>query len=154
MPSLRDEDVRRLDVAVKDACAVSSVQSISYLYRERQRLLRIKWLSGDQGFESRSLQVLHGNEGLAILFAHLIDRADVRMIQRGCSARLTVESAQRLRVGGEPVGKELQGDEAAKRRVLRFIDDPHTTAAKLIHDVVMRDGLADKRGRICHVVAC
>ena len=48
--SLRHEDVRRLDVPVKDAFAVSCIQSIGDLYRERQRPLGVKRSSRDQRF--------------------------------------------------------------------------------------------------------
>ena len=86
------------------------------------------------------------------MFAYLIDRANVGVIQRGRSTGFTVESDQCLWVGGELIRKELQRDKATERSVLRFIDNTHTTAAKFINDVVLRNGVADKRGRVCHQV--
>ena len=37
----------------------------------------------------------------------------------------------------------FEGDPASEREILRLVDDAHTAAAKLSHDAVVRDGLAD-----------
>jgi hypothetical protein len=39
--------------------------------------------------------------------------------------------------------QEFQGDGAVQARVLRFIDHAHTTAAELLYDAIVRNGLAD-----------
>jgi hypothetical protein len=84
------------------------------------------------------------------MIPYFVDRADVGMIQRGSGPSLAVEAVQSLRIQGRRVREELQSDEAAKRSVLSFIDDAHTTAAESVNDMVMRDSLADKRKRFFH----
>jgi hypothetical protein len=72
-----------------------------------------------------------------------IDRADVRVVQRGCGTGFPAESLQGLRVLGDVVRKEFQSDEAPKVGVLSFVNDTHPAAAELLDDTVVRDGLAN-----------
>jgi hypothetical protein len=55
-----------------------------------------------------------------------------------------------LRVTGNIFRRELEGDEPMQPQVLGLINDPHTPAAQLLDDAVMRDGLADELGRGSH----
>ena len=43
-----------------------------------------------------AVEKLHRNEGLAVVFADVVDGADIGMIEGGSSLRLTVEAAQSL----------------------------------------------------------
>ena len=76
-------------------------------------------------------------------FADFVDGADVGMIQSGRRSRLAPEAFQRLRIFGQLVGQELQGDEAAELSVLGLVDHTHPAAAELLDDAVVRNGLAD-----------
>src|SRR5258708_20162044 len=86
-----------------------------------------------------SLQQFHGDEGSPIGLVNLVDRAYVRMIQRGRSFRFPPESAEGLRVVGEFVGQELQGDVAAELQVFRLIHHTHTPAADPTGDPLIGD---------------
>src|SRR6266702_3723879 len=44
---------------------------------------------------------------------------------------------------GETFGQELECDEAVEFGVLGFVDHTHAATTQLLHDAVMRDGLAD-----------
>jgi hypothetical protein len=70
--------------------------------------------------------------------------ADLRMIQSGRSLRFALESGQSLRILGYFIGQEFQGDETIQLHVLGLVDDTHATAAQLLDDAVVRDGLADQ----------
>jgi hypothetical protein len=72
----------------------------------------------DASRERPSLQELHHDERVAILLADLMNRADVRMVQRGGGACFGLESFQRLRMGGHVIRQELEGDVAAETDVL------------------------------------
>ncbi|MGA8308776.1 MAG: hypothetical protein WB755_02010 [Terriglobales bacterium] len=48
-----------------------------------------------------------------------------------------------MRIVGEVVGQELQGDVAAELEVFRFIDHTHPAAPKFLDDAVVRDGPAN-----------
>ncbi len=72
------------------------------------------------------------------------------MIQRGCRARFTPESLDRLRVLRNVFGKKFQRDIPAKARVLGSIDDAHASAAKFFQDGVLGDGATDNGRSVRH----
>ena len=88
-------------------------------------------------FQRCAIQILHGDERFSVLFADVVNRADVGVIQCRCGLRLALESGQRLRVAGNLLRQELQRDKAVKARVLRFVDHAHTTAAEFLDDAVV-----------------
>ncbi len=91
--------------------------------------------------ERLPLQQFHGDEGSPIYFVNLVDGADVRMIQRGRSLGLPLETAEGLCVVGKFVGKELQGDVATELQVFCLVHHTHAPAADPAEDAVMGDRL-------------
>ncbi len=87
---------------------------------------------------------LHRDERLAILLADVINCADVGMVQGGGGLGLALEAAQSLRIAGNLIGQELEGDEAMQASVFSFVHHSHPPAAQLLDDAVVRDGLADQ----------
>ena len=67
----------------------------------------------------------------------------MRVLERGGRARLALEALERLRVRGDLLGQELQGDLASQPRVFRAVDDAHPAAAQLLDYPVTGNGLAD-----------
>ena len=65
------------------------------------------------------------------------------MIQCRSRLGLTLKTGKHLRVTGNTLWQEFQGDEAMQPRVLGFVDDAHPTAAQFLDDAVVRDGLPD-----------
>ena len=98
------------------------------------------------------LQQFHGDEGSPIGFVNFVNRADVRVVQRGRGLGLALEAAESLCVVGEFVGKELQGDVATELQVFRLIDHAHSPAADLAKDAVMGNRLTDGLGGRGHWV--
>ena len=90
-----------------------------------------------------AIEELHGDERLALVLSDLVDRADVRVVERRCRLGFAPEAFQGLLVAGHVFGKELQSDETMEGRVLSFIDHAHAAAAQFLDDAVMRDGLTD-----------
>ncbi len=99
-------------------------------------------------FSVMPVQKLHGDEGLAVLLADFVDGADVGMVQSGGGLRFALEARQRLRILGNIVGQELEGDKAMQPCVFGLVDNTHPAAAELLDDAVVRDGLADHLGQI------
>jgi hypothetical protein len=125
----RDEDVAGLDVAVNDASAVRAVQSVCDVEREPQQFVR-RHPAGCQGvFQRPTLEPLHRNERLAVMFANLVDRADGGVIERRGGARFTAKPLDGCRVARKPLGQKFQRDLAAEREVFGEVDDPHSAAA-------------------------
>src|SRR5204863_8523849 len=84
MPSLRNEDVRWLDVTVHDASRMRGVQRIGDLDSEREHGFHILWLPCDLRLQSHSIQKLHHDERLMSVLSNLVNGADVGMIQGRC----------------------------------------------------------------------
>jgi hypothetical protein len=54
------------------------------------------------------------------VIAHLVNRTDVWMVQRGGRPRFTIEAPERYRVASQLFGKELQCNAAAQLKVFGF----------------------------------
>jgi hypothetical protein len=93
--------------------------------------------------EGLPIHELHGNELLAVLFANVVNRADIRMIQRRGSLRLAAKAFERDRVLGRFRREKLESDQTLQARVFRLIDDTHPAASERFEDAVVRDGLAN-----------
>ena len=102
----------------------------------------------DAVLQRQPVQKLHGDEGLAVLLADVVNGADVGMIQRGGGLRFALETLEGLRVTGDFVGQELEGDETVQPGVFGLVDHAHAAAAELFDDAVVRYGLADHCQRI------
>ena len=83
---------------------------------------------------------------------NLVDRADVRVVQRGRSLGFPLEAAEGLCVVGEFIGEELQGDVATELEVFRLVDHAHSAAADFAEDAVMGNRLAHGLGGRGHCV--
>ena len=151
LTSIRDEDVGRLDVAVDYAFGVRSVQRIGNLDAQIEHRLDLQRLAIDLVPERLPFEQLHGDEGSPIGLVDFVDRADVRVVQRGRSLGFPLETAEGLCIVGEFVGKELQGDVAAQLEVFRLVHHAHSAAADLAEDAVVRDGLADHAANLTSV---
>src|SRR5216684_6252264 len=92
-----NENVGGLDVAMDDIGAVCRIQRVSNLDTQFEHLVHFEPLPGDAVPERLTLEQLHGNERLALMLLDLIDRRDIRVIEGGSSACLTLEAFERLR---------------------------------------------------------
>ena len=48
-----------------------------------------------------------------------------------------------MRIRGDVIGQELEGNEAIELNIFSLIDNTHPTASELLEDAVMGNGLAD-----------
>ena len=90
----------------------------------------MKRLAGDE---------LHHDEGPAALLANVVNRDDVRMIERGSQPSLTRQPLGRGRVGSEFIRDKLDGDQAAQASVARLIDLSHAPGSKGADDFIGAD---------------
>src|SRR5580700_180806 len=93
--------------------------------------------------QRHSVEILHDDEVLTFALVNLEDHADVGMIEGGCSLRLTLEAGQSLRIFGNLVRQELQGDKAVQLYVLGLVDHTHPATAEFLDNAIVRDSLAD-----------
>jgi len=85
-------------------------ESVGNLDAQIQHCLDLQWLGIYQVPERLPLQQFHRNEGSSMEFVDFVDRADARVVQRGCRLGFPLKTAEGLRIVGEFVGKELQRD--------------------------------------------
>src|SRR5262245_20781129 len=90
-----------------------------------------------------AFQQLHHEEPLAVVLADVEERADVRMVERRCDARLALEAFDRLRIARQLGRQDFDGGLPAQPGVLGAINDTHAAAPELFDDAVVRKGLAD-----------
>jgi len=101
--------------------------------------------------QSLAIQKLHHDECVAVLVVNFVNGADVRVVLRRCGLTFALEAGEGLRVFGDVVREEFQGDEAIEFDVLGFVDHTHPAATELLYNAVVRDGLADQRLTLSHL---
>ena len=137
------ENIRRLDVAMNDALGVSRVEGVGNLDPKREQSVHSIGAIADDVLQRGSVEVLHDDERLAVLLADVVDRADIRMIERRRSLGFAAKPFERLPILSDVFREKFQRDKAVEARVLRFVNNTHAAAAQLLDDAVMRDNLAN-----------
>jgi hypothetical protein len=100
--------------------------------------------------QSFAFEEFHGDEGAALVFANIVNGADIRMIQGGSGFGFATEALESVFVVGEIVGKKFQGDGATEARIFRFVNHTHTTATKHFENAIVGDGLARNWAGVRH----
>src|ERR1700733_8135811 len=98
LPALHEEDIRGFDIAVHDSFGVCRIEAVCDLNCGLHQLRYFDWLSGNTVLESLPLEQLHRDERTSFEFSDIVNRADVGVIECGCSPRFTAESLDRLGV--------------------------------------------------------
>ena len=80
--------------------------------------------------ERLPFQILHDEEVDRVLTTDVVERADVRMIQRRDRARFTVEALATLRVASPRLRQDLDRHRAIQARGARPIYFPHAAPTK------------------------
>jgi hypothetical protein len=136
------EDVGRLDVAMDHPGPVCCVERIGKVDRQRQDLV-YRRAAGDQSVaQGLACEPFHDDERLAVVLGDLMDRTDVRMVERRGGPRLAPETLHGVRVARHPARQELQRDLAAERKVLGAVDHAHPPAAEACLETVVTDSVA------------
>jgi hypothetical protein len=145
LAALGDEKVGRLDVAMDDPLGMGRVEGVGNLDGCIQHLFALHRFSGNQVLEGLALEQFHGDEGLAVVLVDLVNRADIRMVERGGGARFALKPLQCLGITGQFWGQEFQRDAASQLAVFSPEDHPHAATAEFFENAVMGDGLAGER---------
>jgi hypothetical protein len=140
---VREEEIRRLEVAVDDADVVGGRERLGRLEDPPQRPpRRHRPALGEQSLEVGAAHELHGDPRLLVVLAGAVDADDARVIDRRERARLA-EHPRAGRVGGDLLGQHLQRDGAIELRVVRQEEDTHPPLRELPLD----DVRANRRAR-------
>ena len=139
------EQIRRLDVAVNDPGVMRRLERVGDLDRHCQQQVDIERVPGHAVLQGRPFEAFHHQERAAVLFADVVDGADVGVIQGGSGLRLVAESGQGIGSVSEIGRQELQRDKAPQPRILGLVYDAHSAAAQLLGDPIVRERLTDQR---------
>ena len=133
----RQLDVGRLQIPMNDPLLVRRLERFGDLFGDRERFLERHRSIRDAFRERGSVDELHDESGrvalggsrwIEVLYA--VDLGDVPMVERREQLRLTFEPGQPVRITGEPVGEDLDGDVAIELRVARAIHLAHAPGAE------------------------
>src|SRR6185369_4915972 len=97
--------------------------------------LRREGLAMEDLAERLPVHELHRDEDRVAGGPDLVDRDDVRVVERGRRARLLLEALPAVRVGGELRREDLDRDLASEPRVARAVDLAHSSRAERREDL-------------------
>ena len=130
-----------------DVRAVRSRQSVGDLDPNLDRLPDRKGASLQPVGQRLPVEVLHHQEVDLAGAADIVDRADMRMIERGDRARFLLEATAAFGIGGQARRQDLDGDRAAKARVARLVNLAHPPGTDRRDDEVGAETLTDRDDR-------
>ena len=128
-PSLPEQDVGRLDVAVDDAGAVRVVERLGDGAHDLDRAARLDLAAREHVGERLPLHVLHDEQDGLVVLLGVEDRDEVRMAEGGAELGLALEAAgvHVVVLGGM---HPLDGHIAVEPLVARQVDGRHAARAK------------------------
>ena len=92
----------------------------------------------DQPLERLAVDELHDDEINAVRLVDVVDRDDVRVIERGGRPRFPDEAPLAIGIGDRAGSDDLERDGAVQTRVDRTVDDAHPAFAEPGRDRVVR----------------
>ena len=93
----------------------------------------------EQLVEVGAFDELHGDERMSVDFTEVVDRDDVRVLQRPGRLCLAKEPRAQVLVARDGVAHHFDRDRAVEHRVDAAIDDAHRAFADLADDLVFAD---------------
>src|SRR6202040_3216143 len=136
----RDHDVLRLEVAMNDAGAVRRCHRVRDLQKHFGRLTQERTPRRQKLAQRRAFDLLHGDEvdvaAAGAVMPDLVDRYEMRMIERRRCPRLLHKAAQPLRIADGVRRKNLERDVTAEDGVDGVIDLAHSAASQKGYDAI------------------
>jgi hypothetical protein len=128
--ALRDHDVARLQIAMDDALPVRAVERRGDVDGDAQRALERQRAARDQAGQRLALEQLHDQIRRRPFAADVVERADVRMIQRRDRARLALEARAQVLALGDALRQDFDRYLPVEARVARAVDLAHAAGAE------------------------
>ena len=129
-----------------DAGAMRHIERRHDIDRHAQRLCRREGAPFEAVGQRLALEQLHDEERRAVVFANVVQRADVGVGQLGDRARLAIEPFAELRIRGECSGQDLDGDGPLESRISGFLDFTHTAGPEWRDDFIRAEAGANGQG--------
>jgi len=144
LASLRQEQVRRLDVPVDDPLRVGLRQPGRRLHHQSGGFRPVQCALPEPLPKCLPLVAGHDDVERAVRrLADLVHRADVRVVQPGCGPRLVEEALLGIGVPRQHRWQELERHGALQGGVLGLVHHPHPALAEFLDDPIMGDRPTD-----------
>ena len=98
LSTLGQKQVRRFQIAMHNARRMRHIKRISNLSGKVHELFNRKGFSLDAVLQRRAFKALHHDVEPILVFANVVDGADVGVIESRCGPGLTLKSFSRLRI--------------------------------------------------------
>ena len=121
---------------MNDPLFVRGGQRVRDLRADLQRFVDLQRAALEARRQGLAVQELHDEIVGGAFPADVVQRADVRVVERGDGAGLALEPFTNLGVFGKVRGEDLDRDVAPQARVLRPVDLPHPAGAQRADDLV------------------
>src|ERR1700693_346261 len=82
----------------------------------------------DAMLQGLAFEQLHDDERSIIVFADIVNGADIGMVQGGSGASFALKAFEGLRIGGRVFGKEFKGYAVVEAGIFGAIDHAHAAA--------------------------
>lgn len=135
-PVVRDEEVRRLEIAVDDPLRVGHGQALRHLDRVVEGLAHRERALRKPRRQRVSLQELRHHVGRAIVGPDVVHGQDVGMVQRAGGAGFLLEATDAFGVLGDRGGQDLDRHFAPEAGVAGAIDLAHPAGADERQDLI------------------
>ncbi len=119
-----------------DAAGMRGGESGSQVARDRPGFVNRERAFRDPFLQCRPVNVRHGDVRTAALLPRLVERAHVRVVERGGRLRFAQEPRAGHRVRRERRREELERHEPLQPDILGLIDHAHAAAAEQAHDPI------------------
>ena len=129
-----------------ESALVRGVERVGDLRTDRERPFAFEWrLCQQQRLEVASVDEPHRQVQPAVGLAGVVDRDDVRVLERGGQLGLSEEACPEAIVLRQLGGHELERERALQAHVVRPVDDAHAAPADQPLDPVLEDLPADRQ---------
>ena len=132
-----------------DAGPVRFLERIADLHAALQRLFQGQRPFLQPRFQSLALHILHHQVGGPILAAHVVQHANVRMIQGRNDAGFPLEALPGLGIVRKMRGQDLDGDGALQTRVAGAIHFSHAACSQRRLNFIGAKFCARGEGHLC-----
>ena len=149
MAGLVEQDVRRLHVPMHEPSRVRGVERRRDLPADGGDARRLeRALCAQERAEVGPVDEPHREVNAAVDVTGVVDRDDVRMLERNDELGLTGKALAEPLVTCERRCDELQSDGPPEPHVIGAVDDPHPTPADQLLDPKTEEVRADVHGRV------
>ena len=121
---------------MNDPAPVGAVHRGGQIDRVGEHLLEGQRALGQARRERLALDVLHHQEVHAVLITYVVERADVRVIQRGDRPRFALESFACHRIHMKQRGQDLDSHGSGQASITALVDLPHAAGSQKSGDLI------------------